>query len=133
MYGLPPSRAECSEWNRAGTERRRQPTGRSISKLQLLISEQELRPGLGRADPDQLFARARQTRPGHKDDLPWSEKGSRNIGRDRVPEAIRCRRQRELTDHGADVRSNAPLFSRSLKAPLGLGTRDTAFKRDRSP
>src|SRR5581483_10864295 len=89
MHGLSSSRPQRSEWNCAGAERCRWSASRSISKLQLLISEQELRFGVGRADTIQLSPCANQGRTWYKDDLLRSQKRSGNIRCDRLPRAIR--------------------------------------------
>jgi hypothetical protein len=67
----------------------RWPAGRPVSKLWVLISEQKLRLGVGRADVIRLSPRTGQRRTGHKDDFLWFERGSGNIRFDRLPEAIR--------------------------------------------
>src|SRR4051812_20231436 len=118
MHGLSSGRAKRSEWNRTGAKRRGWAAGRTISELQLLVGEQELGSGVGRADFIQLSPRASQSGTWHEDDLPGSDERTGYIGRDRLPEAIRLRRQTgwSIIDAGSDRRvpvpnSRSPAFS----------------------
>src|ERR1041385_76314 len=104
MHGLSSGRAKRSEWNRTGAKRRGWAAGRPISELQLLVGEQELRSGVGRADFIQLSSRASQSGTWHKDDLPGSDERTGDIRRNRLPQAIRPGRQTggSIIDAGSD-------------------------------